>query len=261
MAVTAGLAGLLPLAGVAYAGGDSLDAAAQRTSSLLRQSWSSDPSTASLPFPSVDLLPAGTGALKACSGSASANDQGSAGIYCTGNGRVLLDRNLLELRVKSYGDSAIAYWIATGLAEGFLSRRSDASSLTPAAANLQANCLAGVLIAAAPGQMDAELKKQLGPALSAYSTSQAARMGSRPQRAYALLTGFGATEASCSDADMMALANGRVPDPDVLAGLEQIKEQRASSSLMAVIGSSCRPRPNAPCPRRIAGVKVSASGR
>ena len=261
MAVIAQLAGLEQLAASAYAAGDPLEASVQRTGRLMRESWSTDPSTASLPFPSIDLLPAGTGAQKACSDPAPTHDQGSVGIYCAGNARVLLDRNLLELRVKSFGESAIAYWIATALAESLLSRRSDPSSLPPAAANLQANCLAGVFIGAAPSQMRAEMKKQLGPALSAYSSYQADRMGTRPQRAYALLTGIGATKASCSDADMQALANGRVPDPVVLASLEQFKDQRASSSLLAVMGSSCRPRPQAPCPRRINGLKLSASGK
>lgn len=261
VAVIAQLTGLQPLAASAYAAGDKLEASVQRTSRLLRESWSTDPSTASLPFPSIDLLPAGTGVRKVCSDPAPTHDQGSVGIYCVGNARVLLDRNLLEWRVKSYGESAIAYWIATALAESLLSRRSDISSLPPAATNLQANCLAGVFIGAAPRNMSAEMRKQLGPALSAYSSYQADRMGTRPQRAYALLTGIGATEASCSDTDMLALANGRVPDPGVLAELEQFKDQRANRSLVAVMTSSCRPRPQAPCPRRINGLKLSASGK
>jgi hypothetical protein len=168
---------------------------------------------------------------------------------------------LLALRVKTHGDWATVYWVGTGLAESLLSRFERPSALPPAAANLQANCVAGVLIGAIPGRKPpSQEEKPLAPALMAYAASQTARMGTRSQRAYALLTGFGATGATCSDGDMMALARGSVPDPATLAQLEQIKDERASSSLLAVIGSRCRPRANAPCPRRIVPVSAAASG-
>ncbi|WP_254992535.1 hypothetical protein [Cyanobium sp. N5-Cardenillas] len=262
MALTASFSGLQPLAVGAQAAGDDLEAAVKRTGQQLRQSWGADPSTASLPFPAIDLLAAGTGVRKACGGSDPPDDPGSAGIYCPGSARVLLDRMLLKRRVEQYGDSAIAYWIGTALAERFLSGQRGTASLPPAAANLQANCLAGVLIGAAPGRkpVEAQARLEWGPAMAAYNSSQAERMGTRPQRAYALLTGFGATESSCSDADMAALASGRVPDPALLDQLEQVKDERASSSLMAVIASRCRPRPQRSCPRQIRPMKWALSG-
>ncbi|MBW4531875.1 MAG: hypothetical protein KME02_14420 [Aphanothece saxicola GSE-SYN-MK-01-06B] len=233
----------------------------QRTAQQMRQSWSADPATASLPFPGIELLPAGVGLQKACGGTAQVEVPGRVSAWCPGSNRVVLDPSLLALRVKTHGDWALAYWIGTALAESVLGRQSSASALSPAAANLQANCVAGVLIAAVPGRKPpAQEEKPLGPALVAYGASQTARMGTRPQRAYALLTGFGATGASCSDGDMAALANGTVPDPATLAQLEQMRDERASSSLMAVIGSRCRPRANAPCPRRIGSFKAGASG-
>ncbi|MEA5392094.1 hypothetical protein VB738_12580 [Cyanobium gracile UHCC 0139] len=233
----------------------------QRTAQQLRQSWSADPATASLPFPGIELLPPGVGLQTACGGTAQVEVPGRVSVWCQGSNRVVLDPSLLALRVKPHGDWALAYWIGMGLAESVLSRQNGAVALSPAAANLQANCVAGVLIGAVPGRKPpSQEQKPLGPALVAYGASQTARMGTRPQRAYALLTGFGATGASCSDSDMAALANGTVPDPATLAQLEQLRDERASSSLMAVIGSRCRPRANAPCPRRIGGLKAASPG-
>ncbi len=251
--------GLPPLATRVHAADLASDV--QRTARQLRQSWSADPATASLPFPSIELLPAGVGLQKACGGTAPVEVPGRVSAWCRGSNRVVLDPSLLALRVKTHGDWALAYWIGTALAESVLSRQNGAAALSPAAANLQANCVGGVLIAAVPGRKPpAQEKKPLGPALVAYGASQTTRMGTRPQRAYALLTGFGATGASCSDGDMTALANGTVPDPATLAQLEQMRDERASSSLMAVIGSRCRPRANAPCPRRIGAFNAASPG-
>jgi hypothetical protein len=259
IALTAQITVVHHLADGAYAAGDDLDKSVQRWAKQLHHSWSSDPSTASLPFPHIDLLPAGTGVLQACSGSQATDDPGSVGIFCPSSARVLLNRTILALRFKKDDDSAIPYWIATALAESFLNWQSGTPSHSQAAANLQANCLAGVLIAAAPEQKLADPRKQVWPALAAYNRYYNKRTGTPPQRAYALLTGFGATEASCSDVDMTALASGRVPDPDVLDLLKQIKNERASDSVMAVLGSRCRPRPQASCPRRVGWLKVSGS--
>lgn len=251
--------GLPPLATRVHAADLASDV--QRTAQQLRQSWSADPATASLPFPSIELLPAGVGLQKACGGTAPVEVPGRVSAWCRGSNRVVLDPSLLALRVKTHGDWALAYWIGTALAESVLSRQNGAAALSPAAANLQANCVGGVLIAAVPGRKPpAQEEKPLGPALVAYGASQTTRMGTRPQRAYALLTGFGATGASCSDGDMTALANGTVPDPATLAQLEQMRDERASSSLMAVIGSRCRPRANAPCPRRIGAFNAASPG-
>lgn len=251
--------GLPPLATRVHAADLASDV--QRTARQLRQSWSADPATASLPFPSIELLPAGVGLQKACGGTAPVEVPGRVSAWCRGSNRVVLDPSLLALRVKTHGDWALAYWIGTALAESVLSRQNGAAALSPAAANLQANCVGGVLIAAVPGRKPpAQEEKPLGPALVAYGASQTTRMGTRPQRAYALLTGFGATGASCSDGDMTALANGTVPDPATLAQLEQMRDERASSSLMAVIGSRCRPRANAPCPRRIGAFNAASPG-
>jgi hypothetical protein len=148
----------------------------------------------------------------------------------------------------------VAYWLGVGLGTAILGHRGP-SRLSPAAANLQANCLAGVLIGGTglqPTPQDPPRPDALvAPANGAYATAMAERMGTRSQRSYALLTGLGMTElAGCSDPAMAQLAGDQVPDPALLSALATGTD-RAAFNTMGVMGRRCRPRPNAPCPRRL----------
>jgi len=79
-------------------------------------------------------------------------------------------------------------------------------------------------------------------------------VGTASQRGYALLTGLGATATpSCGAGDMAALVRGAVPDPALLAKLNQMPPpERGYSSLLGAFNSQCRPLPQRPCPRSLA---------
>lgn len=235
------------------AGGD-LEAAVQHSTARLRRSWSSDQVTASLPFPTVDLLPPGQTATKLCGSLGEANDPERPAIWCESGSRVLVDGALLMGLYETDRERrwAIPYWIGTALGESLVSTSPGAETLAPSVANLRANCLAAVLIGAAPGmKLPDQPHELLAPPLWAYGSPDAAQMGTRTQRAYAFLTGFGATHASCSNAEMAALATNQVPTSDsaLMKIIPEIQRERARTSLLEVLRSHCIERAGQPCPR------------
>jgi hypothetical protein len=254
----AALALLLAPAAVAAAPTADLEAAVNVATARLRQAWAADPTTAALPFPSVRLLPPGASVDGSCTPRASPRRPAPTAASCAVSASVLLDRDLLADATGKVqppqGRAVVAYWIAIALAERLLP--SAAAGAAPTApGTLQANCLAGVLLGAGPARGAApEATRLLLAARGAYGDRYAAAVGTAGQRAYALLSGLGATATpSCAAADMKALVRGSVPDPALLARLEQLPPpDRGHGSLLAAINSQCRPLPNRPCPRRIA---------
>ncbi|MBD2717776.1 hypothetical protein [Synechococcus sp. FACHB-909] len=235
-----------------------LDSVVGGIAAQLRRSWIADPGTASLPWPSIEVLPAGQTPGQVCPGDSvkdpAAGAVQSPALYCAASGRVLLDRSRLAKESNRHGDWGVAYWLGVGLGQAILGQRA-ARLQPPATANLQANCLAGVLIGGTslqPRPQDPPRPDQLvAPANGAYGTAAAEQMGTRSQRSYALLTGLGMTElAGCSDGAMAQLARDQVPDPALLGALATGTD-RAAFNTMAVMNRRCRRLPNSPCPRRV----------
>jgi hypothetical protein len=252
--VTASL--LVPVAPGAAA--PELDAMVVSIAGQLRQSWNADPGTARLPWPAIEVLPAGQTPQSACPGAGTAANpaQGAQSpvLVCAASGTLLLDGTRLAKEASRHGEWGVAYWVGIGLGTAILAQRATRPG-SPAAANLQANCLAGVLIGGTslqPTPQDPPKPDQLvAPANGAYGTAMAEQMGTRSQRSYALLTGLGMTElAGCSDAAMAQLASDQVPDPALLSALATGTD-RAAFNTMAVMNRRCRRLPNSPCPRRV----------
>jgi len=231
-----------------------LDAMVAAITNQLRQSWTADPGTAKLPWPAIEVLPAGQTPASACPGASAAAGAQSPALVCPASDKVLLDRNRLAKEASRHGEWGVAYWVGVGLGKAILGNQA-ASRLPPAAANLQANCLAGVLVGGTslqPRPQDPPKPDQLvAPANGAYGTAMAEEMGTRSQRSYAWLTGLGMTElAGCSDEAMAQLARDHVPDPALLGALATGTD-RAAFNTMAVMHRRCRRLPNSPCPRRV----------
>ena len=235
-----------------------LDSTVAGIATQLRQTWNADPGTATLPWPAIDVLPAGQTPLAACSGANVAASVATGGqspaLFCAASGKVLLDRTRLAREASRHGEWGVVYWVGVGLAKAILGSR-PTSLLPPAAANLQANCLAGVLIGGTnlqPRPQDPPKPDQLvAPANGAYATAAAEQMGTSSQRSYALLTGLGVTDlGGCSDGSMAQLALDQVPDPALLKQLATGRD-RAVSNTLGVINRRCLRLPNAPCPRQV----------
>lgn len=104
----------------------------------------------------------------------------------------------------------MAYWIAVGLV-GHL--QPPGATLRPAAASLQTSCLAGVLFGANCSPLPATAERWVKAAARAYGDHASETVGTSSQRAWALLSGLGATDLDCSAAAMTRLAAGKVPIP------------------------------------------------
>ncbi|MFM7641520.1 MAG: hypothetical protein ACKO45_08220 [Cyanobium sp.] len=214
-----------------------LPAAVQASKAQLQQSWKFDPKTARLPFPQVQLMPPGVDVRLACTPRASVENPAPTVIYCADSRAVLLEHDLLAIAYRLQKRPAVAYWIAVGLAERLQAR---ASALSPAATSLQTSCLAGVLLGArGPGLAAVEADRSMKAAANAYGDAFSGVVGTGPQRAYALLSGLGATSLDCSTAHMTRLASGQVPIPPDLG-------TRGPSVGIDVL---CRQPPA--CPRRM----------
>jgi hypothetical protein len=215
----------------------------------LRVIWSGESTSRHLPFPRVSLLSPTAAEANPCPW----ND--SIAVYCQPRQSIQLNREALsEAAASSDPEWLSGYWISLGLVQALAAADRIDTPREEAAATLQANCLAGVLVARAQLQTPASVATLLAPALYAYGPAKISQRGTAAQRAYAFLSGFGATDSLCEPEAMRALAENRVPDPD---RLEQISllTRRGSSSLLAVLNSRCRPRPGATCPRRLSAAR------
>ncbi len=256
--ITAAL--LLPIAPLAASAnsGDPLSTAVASAEAKLRKGWLSDPTSKALPFPKLKVLPDTAAIRTACPDRPELRQATGRAVYCPSLGTILVDQTILDPDSGS-PEGALSYWIAMGLAEALTSVRGKSTSAPSAASqvvsSLENNCLSGILLAASGLTRQAPVEVMLAPAVSSFSVSKSNVVGSSGQRGYALLTGLGATDLSCSQSDMLALSQDKVPDPDVLTRISSM--DRASSSLMAVLNSQCRPRPMALCPRRL-NMNVSA---
>ncbi len=258
LVTAAPLVSMTPVGAAPAAGAAELDIVVAGLATQLRQSWNADPGTATLPWPAIDVLPAGETPVAACPGAHAAASVApgapSPALYCAASGKVLLDRTRLAREASRHGEWGVVYWVGVGLGQAILGRR-PASLLPAAANNLQANCLAGVLIGGTglqPKPQDPPKPDQLvAPANGAYGTAAAEQMGTRSQRSYALLTGLGVTDlGGCSDGSMAQLAKDQVPDPVLLSELAKGRD-RAAFNTMGVMNRRCRRLPNSPCPRQV----------
>lgn len=219
------------------------------TASQLQRGWLSDPGSMELPFPTVQILKDAASLQAACPDRADL-PLATRALYCPSRAAILIDASAFGEDSDS-GAWPLRYWLAIGLAEAIraLTGNTSANAVSAAVSSLESQCIAGILLAASDLTAGQPAEEILVPALMAYPLSDLPMVGSDGQRGYALLTGLGATEVSCSRIDMQALSQNRVPDPQVLRRVYEMI--RAHSSLMAVLNSQCRPRPRASCPRRL----------
>jgi hypothetical protein len=218
----------------------------QQVSEELRQAWSTDPLTRDWPWPEVVLLPTDQRALVVCPDATSVGAvPDSTAVFCPTTGKVLLDPKWLVKDVQArYGTWGLAYWIATGLGQAIRGKASlPGPPLTPIAANLQANCLAGLLLNQRPGLRPASPKQWLSPAFTAYAARDATTQGTAGQRAYALLSGLGGTRSSCTNKAMAALSTNSVPDPALLKELAEDADTRATAIQRQFSPENLLPRP------------------
>lgn len=221
----------------------SLDEELREVTAQMQRVWQRDPVSARRPFPTVRLVDAID--AKACPGAPFPASR-TLLLACPERGELLLIRGELESNRSLFGPGpgVVTFVVAYGLGQ-WLDTPPPAGAPGPAAtAGLQAACRAGTLLGAAASG-DHQLERQridaaLRTAAQGFASSAAAQLGTGPQRAYAVLSGLGATNLDCGAVAMARLAFGQVPIPADLG-------TRGPGSLGLEV--SCRQPPS--CPRRL----------
>jgi hypothetical protein len=222
--------------GLAAQPASNADSTLRQMGESLRRVWRRDPLTATRPFPALRVVEQ-AGATCA---SAPFPASGPLLLVCPDQGEILVHRAKLAALHGVFGDAAEAFVVAYGLGQSLIPPQPADPSLPPATAGLRAACMAGTLLATMPIPA-ADRRLVLNNAISAgeqaFASSTAPRLGTGPQRAYALFSGMGGTSLDCGATAMARLGGGEV-------NLESFLAIRGTSVGLA---DFCREPPE--CPR------------
>jgi len=231
-----------PLPLLAAPAPQAVDGELREVTAQMQRVWQRDPVSAGRPFPAVRLVDTIDG--KACPGASFPASRDLL-LACPERGEILLVRQKLEANRSLFGPGpgVVAFVVAYGLGQWLGTPRAAGATEPAATAGLQAACRAGTLLGAG-ASADRPLERQridaaILTAAQSFASSAAGQLGTAPQRAYAVLTGLGATSLDCSAAAMARLASDQVPIPADL-------DDRGPGSLGLEL--SCRPPA---CPRRL----------
>lgn len=221
---------------------EAIDQDVREATAQLKRVWQRDPVIAGLPFPDVQLLDRIT--AQTCPAAPFPASQPLL-LVCPGQGKILLDRRALAGPRQYFGagNGAVTFLVAYGLGQGLVAPLPPTAPLPAATPGLRAACLAGILLGAITSGNRKSKTQRLDAAIrtaaQSFPASVAGQLGTGPQRAYAVLSGLGATSLDCGAAAMARLAAGQVPIPPDLS-------TRGPGSLGLEV--SCRQPPA--CPRR-----------
>jgi hypothetical protein len=196
--------------------------AVDRTTRYLILNWRGDPLLKKLPAPQVLPLAAGSKVYGACGEALQGHEVGGSS-YCGTTHSIYLVPEELQAFNHAFGPSAVAYVVAHEF--GHAIQAAFRVTLRGRARELQADCLAGLVIRSGSRELEISRENVLAMAQAAYAIGSDSH-GSGAQRAYALLAGMGVVNASCESAVMEALAGGRIQDPV----LRQLSQQRSGGS-------------------------------
>lgn len=226
---------------------DALDrATVEAIGQSLRGLWIDHTLLQKQPPPVVEILPKGQALKVACP---QAGDQALPASYCPGIHRVLIDPARMADTLDHFRQGGMAFWIARGFGQAMVSAPS-AKGAPSLLGNLQATCLAGTLLGLLPSTPGSPQQRTLSQGLKAtladFDPDQVPSQGKAGQRAYAFLTGTGATRLSCSQAALTTLAEAdpQVPDQEIL---RQFSDQLRGPGVG--FDQFCRQPPQATCPR------------
>ncbi len=196
--------------------------AVDRTTRYLILNWRGDPLLKKMPPPQVLPLSAGSKVYGAC-GEAMQGHEVAGSSYCGTTHSIYLVPEQLQAFNQAFGPSAVAYVVAHEF--GHAIQTAFRVTLRGRSRELQADCLAGLVIRSGSRELEISRENVLAMAQAAYAIGSDTH-GSGTQRAYALLAGMGVVNASCESAVMESLAGGRIQDPV----LRQLSQQRSGGS-------------------------------
>jgi hypothetical protein len=178
----------------------------------LISSWQSDKSLSEFVPPQVLPIAEGSRIYGGCGENIGGMELGGSA-YCQATHTIYLVPQELGAFVEAFGPSAQAYVVAHEF--GHAIQAAFSVELTGPARELQADCLAGIMIGSGSTALGITRDQIVAMASAAYAIGSDSH-GTGAQRSYALLSGMGVFDASCKESDMKLLAAGRVTDPAFL---------------------------------------------
>lgn len=175
-------------------------------------SWQSDTSLAKFMPPQVLPVAEGSRIYGACGENIGGMELGGSG-YCAATHTIYLVPQELTAFVEAFGPSAQAYVVAHEFGHAIQAAFKVEMSGPPR--ELQADCLAGIMIAEGSDALGISRDQVIAMARAAYAIGSSSH-GTGAQRSYALLSGMGVFEMSCKEADIQSLASGKIKDPAYL---------------------------------------------
>tara|TARA_Y100000766_G_scaffold276922_1_gene281643 strand:- start:5 stop:763 length:759 start_codon:yes stop_codon:yes gene_type:complete len=180
-----------------------------KTTVYLMNNWDSDKSLKGIYPPQVVTTNIGTKVYGGCGDYKTGIDVGGS-YYCPATHTIVLDPKQLKSFVKYFGNSSIAFIIAHEFAHA-LQQGLEIEYEKPHI-ELQADCLAGHFIQKGNKELGINRENILEMAYAAYSIGSESH-GSGSQRAYALLSGMGRVDLTCSKASIDKLVKNEIDDP------------------------------------------------
>jgi hypothetical protein len=193
-----------------------------RAIQFLISNWNSDEDLKQVSPPQVIPLAAGSKVYGACGEQIRGDEVGGSG-YCGATHTVYLVPEELEAFYQAFGPSAIGYAVAHEF--GHAIQSAFRANLEGPSRELQADCLAGMLIRSGAQELGLTRDNVIAMASAAYSIGSKSH-GSGAQRSYSLLSGMGVLKANCSGSAMQELADGLNKDSDYL----ELSQQRSGGN-------------------------------
>ena len=180
-----------------------------KSASFLVRDWVTDPDFKDYLPPQVLSVPRGTTVFGGC-GAYVKGDEVAGSSYCPVTNTIFLEPKQLSFFYENFGPSSVAYVVAHEFGHAIQARYDDLEGGSEV--ELQADCLAGVLIDIGSKELNITRKDTVQMAQAAYAIGDPTH-GTGAQRAYALLSGMGVVEAGCSKKEMISLKEDKISDP------------------------------------------------
>ena len=205
-------------------GKPSMESIVESTSRFLIKDWVTDPKFADFNPPQVIPISGKTKIYGGCGNYVKGAEVGGSS-YCPKTHTIYLVPEQMSVFYEAFGPSSVAYIIAHEFGHAIQYRYDNLAG--GAEVELQADCLAGVLIDIGSKELSITRDDSLQMAQAAYAIGDPSH-GSGAQRAYALLSGMGVFKSGCSNAEMKKLLAGQITDP---AYLELSRTRSGSGSI------------------------------
>lgn len=167
-------------------------------------------------------LAAGSKVYGAC-GEHVKGDEVGGSAYCGTTHTIYLVPEELQAFYQAFGPSAIGYVVAYEF--GHAIQAAFRVKLEGSARELQADCLAGLMIRSGAQELGLTRDNVLAMAHTAYNIGSKSH-GSGAQRSYALLSGMGVFKGTCKSEVIQRLADGLNKDSDYL----ELSSQRSGGN-------------------------------